>query len=114
MTGSGPEPRAGSGLLREAWRFFGQLTDPQDVVRVYWWEGRALARLGEREEALHVLESVRRRLIDEPSPAEAALATLDLALALAESDRAADVEPLAEALGAAFPTVAGVSRRCGA
>jgi len=93
------------GLLRETWRLFAAVAEPEEMVRVYWWEGRVLARLGEREEALHVLESVRRQLIAEPSPAEAALVSLDLALALAESGQVDEIEALAEALQSSFPTV---------
>jgi len=47
-------------------------------------EARALGRLGDREEALQMLESVRLRLFLEPSPAEAALVSIDLGLVLAE------------------------------
>src|SRR6185295_7359662 len=45
-------------MLREAWRLFGEVSDPREMIRVYWLEGRALARLGDREEAIQVLESV--------------------------------------------------------
>jgi tetratricopeptide (TPR) repeat protein len=100
------QPERARGVLREAWRFFAEVTDPQEMVRVYWWEGRALALLGEREEGLNVLESVRRQLIEEPSPAEAALVSLDLALALAEGGRPEAIEALAEALHTSFSTVA--------
>jgi hypothetical protein len=62
-----------------------------------------LGRLGEREEALQILESVRLRLFLEPSPAEASLVSVDLALVLAESGRAAEIEPLAAALRKSFP-----------
>ena len=96
------------GVLREAWRFFAGVTDPQEMTRVYWREGRVLARLGEREEALHVLESVRLQLIAEPSPAEAALVSLDLAVELMESGRAGEIEALAEGLHTAFSTVAAM------
>jgi tetratricopeptide (TPR) repeat protein len=93
------------GVLNEAWRLYPQVLDPAEMLRIYWLEGRVLARLGDREEALHVLESVRRQLFDEPSPAEAALVTLDLALALAESGRAEEIEVLAAALQVSFPAV---------
>jgi len=86
------------GVLREAWQLFLRVTDPEEMVRVYWLEGRALARLGDHEEALHVLESVRRQLVAEPSPAEAALVSVDLALALAESGRAKEAGALAGTL----------------
>jgi hypothetical protein len=73
MVEAGQEERARS-VLEESWRLFSQVTEPAEMLRVYVWEGRMLARLGNREEAAHVLESVRRRqLLAEPSPAEAAL-----------------------------------------
>ena len=65
----------------------------------------AIARLGDREEALHVLESVRRQLLAEASPAEAALVSLDLALVLAESGRAEEIDALAAALWDSFPKI---------
>jgi hypothetical protein len=93
------------GVLKESWRLFSQVTEPAEMLRVYAWEGKALARLGDREEALHVLESVRRQLLAEPSPAEAALVSLDLALLLAEGGRADEIDALAEALWDSFAQV---------
>jgi hypothetical protein len=55
---------------------------------------------------LQILESVRQRLLAEPSPAEAALASIDLGLVLAESGRAGEIETLADALLTAFPNEA--------
>lgn len=92
-------------VLKESWRLFSQVTDPAEMLRVYAWEGKALARLGDREEALHVLESARRQLLAEPSPAEAALVSLDLALVLAESGRTDEIDALAEALWDSFPQI---------
>ncbi|HET9212229.1 MAG TPA: hypothetical protein VFR03_17630 [Thermoanaerobaculia bacterium] len=89
--------------LREAWRLFSEIGDPRELLRASWLEARVLGRLGEREEALQMLESVRLRLFLEPSPAEAALVSVDLGLVLAESGRAAEIEPLAEALRKSFP-----------
>ncbi len=89
--------------LREAWRLLSQVTDSRELLRASWLEARVLGRLGQREEALQMLESVRTRLFLEPSPAEAALVSIDLGLVLAESGRAAEIEPLAEALRKSFP-----------
>ncbi len=91
------------GVLREAWQIYSRIVHPEEMTRVYGWEGRALGRLGDLEEALHVLESVRQKLLAEPSPAEAALVSLDLALALAESGRVNEIEALASALEAYLP-----------
>lgn len=89
--------------LREAWRLLSQVEDPRELLRASWLEARALGRLGDREEALQMLESVRLRLFLEPSPAEAALVSIDLGLVLAESGCAAEIESLAEALRKSFP-----------
>jgi tetratricopeptide (TPR) repeat protein len=89
--------------LREGWRLLSEVGDPRELLRASWLEARALGRLGDREEALQMLESVRLRLFLEPSPAEAALVSIDLGLVLAESGRAAEIEPLADALRKSFP-----------
>ena len=97
------QPERARCLMQEAWPLFSEIRDERELIRLYGFEGRALGRLGDREEALQILESVRRKLIAELSPAEAALASLDLALILAESGRAAEIESLAVALEASFP-----------
>jgi tetratricopeptide (TPR) repeat protein len=89
--------------LREAWRLSREVGDPREQLRASWLEARVLGRLGDREEALQMLESVRLRLFLEPSPAEAALVSIDLGLVLAESGRAAEIESLADALRKSFP-----------
>lgn len=89
--------------LREAWRLLAEVEDPRDQLRASWLEARVLGRLGDREEALQMLESVRMRLFLEPSPAEAAMVSIDLGLVLAESGRAGEIESLAEALRKSFP-----------
>ena len=96
-------------VLRESWQLFAEVSDQQEMVRVNWLESRALAQLGDREEAIPMLESVRRQLLTEPSPAEAALVSLDLALALAESGRAEEIEALAEELQSTFVSIPAMS-----
>ena len=84
------------------------MTAPREMHRVFWWEGKTLAALGDHEEALNLLESVRRHLFAEPSPAEAALVSIDLARVMAASrpaEGAAGIEGLAGELEAAFPEV---------
>jgi hypothetical protein len=100
----GQEARARA-VLKQSWQLFAEVTEPAEMLRVYALEGKVLARLGDLDEALHVLESVRRQLLAEPSPAEAALVSLDLALALAESDRAGEIEALADGLWCSFPEI---------
>jgi tetratricopeptide (TPR) repeat protein len=101
---TGDEERARR-VLKQSWQLFAEVSEPAEMLRVYAWEGRVLACLGDRDEALHVLESVRRQLLAEPSPAEAALVSLDLALVLAESCRAEEIEALAEELRSSFPEI---------
>jgi tetratricopeptide (TPR) repeat protein len=54
---------------------------PGDVLllRLQWFEGKLLAKLGRVEEAFRRLESVRRAFLDLRLPLDAALAALDLA-----------------------------------
>lgn len=96
------QPSRARQILNEAWRCVREVREPAEVLRLYWQEGRTLALLGEKEEARHVLESVFQKLLDEPSPGDAALAALDLALVLAESGRVGKVEALAKALEQPF------------
>lgn len=92
-----------SGVLREAWPLYSAVRDAVEMVRVYAWEGRALAALGQAEEAQHLLDSVRRKLLDEPALAEATLTSLDLAHLLAANGKAAEIEPLTADLETRFP-----------
>lgn len=90
-------------LLQEAWRLYEKVSNEREMLRIYWLEARVLARLDQKAEALAMLESVRRKLVAEPNPGEAALISLDLALTMMKSGRAAEVEGLAQALITAFP-----------
>ncbi len=99
------QPDRARQVLSETWSLYAHVADPREMDRVVWWEGRALASLGEAGMALELLESVRRRLLAEPSPAEAALVSVDLALGLAASGRHGDIEALAAGLQSAFPEV---------
>jgi tetratricopeptide (TPR) repeat protein len=96
-------PEQARSTLRESWRLLAEISDPRETTRAFWLEARVLGRLGESLEALQILESVRQKLFTEPSPAEAALASIDLGLLLAESGRAGEIEILAEALRTSFP-----------
>ena len=95
-----------SGVLREVWPLYSRVKDAAEMVRVYAWEGRALAVLGDTEEAMHLLDSVRRKLLNEPALAEATLTTLDLARLLAANGRTAEIDPLIADLKAGFPETA--------
>jgi tetratricopeptide (TPR) repeat protein len=67
-------------FYNEALRLLPALRDPEETVRVMWLQARVLARLGQKGEAKHLLQSVLRALGAENSLAEAVLAGLDLAL----------------------------------
>jgi tetratricopeptide (TPR) repeat protein len=108
-------------VLKEAWRLYSGVTDPGEMLRVYWAEARALFRLGDREEALDMFESVRLKLLEEGSLPEAALVSLDFAVALAEAGRPAEAEKLAagldelpgrEAVARALREITGNAERC--
>ncbi|HVT56759.1 MAG TPA: hypothetical protein VHR45_00020 [Thermoanaerobaculia bacterium] len=73
-----------------------------EEVAAAWWEGRIAARLGNRQTGLSLLDIVRRRLLAEGSLAEAAFATLDLAVLMAAAKRKAGIT-LAGDLRRAFP-----------
>jgi hypothetical protein len=99
------QPERARQVLAETWKLYVSVTDSQEMDRVFWWEGRALANLGDREPALALLESVRRQLLAEPSPGEAALASIDLAVTLAEVGRRSEIAGLAQSLREAFPEI---------
>lgn len=107
-------------VLREAWRLYAAVTEPGEMLRVYWTEARVLTRLGDREEALDVFGSVRLKLLEEESLPEAALVSLDFAVALAEAGRPGEVEKLAtgldelpgrEVVASALQEIAGNAKR---
>lgn len=101
---AGQEKRARY-VLSETWKLTGAVTDARELDRVFWWEGRALSALGDDDMAIELLGSARRQLIVEPSPAEAALASLDLSMALAEADRHGEIEEVSRSVREAFPKI---------
>jgi hypothetical protein len=99
------QPDRARQALSESWSLYVYVKDPAEMDRVVWWEARALARLGNDETALELLESVRRQLLAEPSPAEAALVSVDLALALKAGGRDGELDALAKDLTSVFPEI---------
>lgn len=99
IAGQGDHAKA---VEREVWPLFSEIHDEQDLVRAYWHQGRALTLLKQTTEGLQVLESVRGKVVEERRPGEAALVSLDLALALAESGEVQRISPLAESLHSCF------------
>lgn len=98
----GEEERARR-VLAETWTLCSGVREPSEMLRVYWNEARVLSRAGRREEAIHLLEAVRPKLAEEGSLPEAALVSLDLALALAEAGRAGEIERLRAVPAPGFP-----------
>jgi len=70
------------------------VTAEADQVRLHWLRGRVHARLGHPEEAEPLLETARRRLIEKHSLPEATLCSLDLAVVLVATGRAAELPRL--------------------
>jgi len=81
-------------ILSETWRQYAQVRDDREQVRICWLEGRIWTQLGQREEAEQLLIAARRNLIAELSLCESLLCSLDLAVLLIESGRAAEVPQL--------------------
>ena len=96
-------------LLRKGRELIPAVDDPAEATFLYGLEGAALAARGEVEEACALLRPVRTRHLIEARLPEAAIASLDLALALAEQGGAGEIEGLAGELEEGFPGVPTVS-----
>ncbi|HEX7185165.1 MAG TPA: hypothetical protein VF756_25290 [Thermoanaerobaculia bacterium] len=97
------------GVRHEMWRLVPAVKDAGELTRAYWLEGRVAVQTGDVEDGRNLLESVRRKLIEERCFGDAALATLDLGALLARLGWAGDVEPLGGEVEAAFPGARGVT-----
>ena len=93
--------------LREAWELYPRVDDELELIRCHWLEGRLNTILGPTADASALLDSVRVRFVGERRLPEAALATLDLASLLAESDRREGIAPLVAELEERFGDVDG-------
>lgn len=102
-------PDDAGGLLRKGRELIRTVDDPAEATFLYGLEGAALGALGEVEEACALLRPVRSRHLIEGRIPEAALASLDLALALAEHGGSGEAEGLARELEEGFPGVPAVS-----
>jgi hypothetical protein len=81
----------------------------RSLVRFYWAEGRVAARAGRPREALDLLLATRRKLLSLGRLHDAALATLDVALVLAEDRQPGEIHPLIHELLARFPSDAATA-----
>ncbi len=86
-----------------------QLGNGFDLVRVLWLEGRALAGLGCREEAIRALEQVRTEFAFRGISYDAALVSLELAILYLEDKKVDQVRVLARQMAPIF-RVQGVHR----
>jgi transcriptional regulator with XRE-family HTH domain len=73
-----------------------------DLLRVSWLEARVEVGKGRTEEAIALLEQVRRDFAARELPYDAALASLDLAVLWLQTGRTAEVKTLAVAMGWIF------------
>jgi transcriptional regulator with XRE-family HTH domain len=73
-----------------------ELGNELDVIRVLWLEGRVVAGLKRRGEALPALEQVRRYFTTNQIAYDAALASLEVAVLYLEAGRTGEVKRLAE------------------
>jgi len=77
--------------------------DAGDWLELDWLEGRLAVLLGEPEEAVARLSSVRRRLFEQRRLSDAALCSLDLARTFVQTGQEARAQRLIDELHAAFP-----------
>jgi tetratricopeptide (TPR) repeat protein len=108
------QPDRARQVRQEAWKLYSKVPDTREMLRIYGYEGRLLGLLGEFTEAEQVLGSVRRKLLEESSYGEAALASLDLAMVLAEARRVEDIVRLSEDLERSSPRIAPMDLAAGA
>jgi tetratricopeptide (TPR) repeat protein len=92
-------------LLRRGREHTAAVDDAAEATFLYALQGAALGSLGEGEQARALLEPARSRFFDEGRLPEAALATLELALVLAELGQAGESERLAGDLEERFAGV---------
>lgn len=92
-------------LLEPLRQAYDPVADRQDLVRLAWLEGRALAGLGRLEAAEHKLRQVRELYIADGLHLNAAFATLDLAGVLLRQRRWAELAASATAMAGVFDRV---------
>ena len=89
-------------LLPELRSMATQLGNSLDLVRLRWLEGRILAGLGKRTEAINVLSRVRAEFASQSIAFDAALASLEVTALYLEEGRTADVKILARQMAPIF------------
>jgi hypothetical protein len=89
-------------MRQEAWQLYSLPSAAEEQFRAHWLEGRICIRLGAWQEAFDLLDGVRARFTADRLLPEATLATLDLALLLAQSKRTPEIGALIEDFAATF------------
>lgn len=90
--------------LRSDSRLLGAVvSDSRDLLELDWLEGRLALHLGEQQEAIACLSSVRRRLFVQRRLLDAALCSLDLARVFAAMAQPARIQELIEEMRVVFP-----------
>ncbi|HEY9423029.1 MAG TPA: helix-turn-helix domain-containing protein [Thermoanaerobaculia bacterium] len=79
-----------------------QLGNPPDLVRVLWLEGRIVAELGRRQEAITAMEQVRNEFVAWGLAYDMALVSLELAVFYLEAGCTAEVKNLARQMTPVF------------
>ncbi len=100
LAGHGEKAR---GLVAAARPLYGRVTDSAAMAEVAWREGKVALLTGDREEASGLLGTARRSFLGAGRLYEAALASLDVALALPTPRRVEDIHPLIHELVERFP-----------
>ena len=95
--------RSASRYVEEARRLYPRAREHETLVRFYWAEGKVAMRAGRAQEGLELFLSARRQLISLGRLHDAALVTLDAALAMAQGGQAGDIRPLIHEMTERFP-----------
>lgn len=98
-----------TGEARELWErsrmagIGGIVPDPRTLLELDWLEGRLAVLLGDHQEAVGRLNSVRRRLFIQRRLLDAALCSLDLARAFVAMERESRIQELIDDLSRTWP-----------
>ncbi|MFL6194473.1 MAG: hypothetical protein ACJ75H_09900 [Thermoanaerobaculia bacterium] len=95
-------------VRKEAWSCYGEVKSEDALVSVYWLEGRVAVAVGDLDDGVGLLDSVRRKQIQAGWLMEATLASVDLGLAKARQGRAEELKTLMDDL-ASFQESPGYS-----
>jgi tetratricopeptide (TPR) repeat protein len=85
-------------VRKAAWEHYREVTHEEALVSVYWLEGRVAVEVGDVEDGLSLLDSVRRKQIQAGWLIEATLASVDLGLGFVRQGRAGELKRLANEL----------------